>query len=342
MRRQVLDDIYVVLRYLDCFQRTFCRRNESTEGIAGHADMSFFLVQFWGPVLVPVLEHPMGDVPGEGQPPSNYPGSQPALGPTHSRLSTPGVSELYEGSDNYLDSTDVPQHGGPSPHQLQQQQQFSSPYQARQNLPSPLQTNLGAPQANMAQAQALGRGSNFNMAPLAAALPEGLTYGQGFVQQSSQRFPSGPSQAGLVYQLPQTAQFPGQMAMNQPNSPSFNMQYPQQSQGRYAQQPMPGQMQPSGSGTGQQFVPNPNYMGQQHQQQMAPYFYPPGQYASQNQMYQASQPQQYGMQYGNRPGLPGEGGPSSQQRGSEYRSGQGGQSGGAPTRPSVAGKFVLS
>ena len=301
--------------------------------------MSFILVQFWGPLLIPILQNPMGDVPGGSQPPSNHPGSPPVLGSSQSRLSSPGVSELYETSDQYLDATtDVLQHSGQSQYQFLSQQQFNSPYQIRQNIPPQLQTSLGSSQSSMAQAQVLGRGSSFNMASLGAALPDNLNYGQGFVQQSTQRFQSGPPQAGLVYPLQQTAQFPGQMAMNQPNSPPYNIQYPQQYSGKYIHHQTPAQIQQPGSSS-QQYAQHPNYMP--HQQAPSPYFYQQGQFASPGQLYPLNPPQQYGIPYSNRSNLSGEAGPSSQQRGIEQYGGQGVQSGGALAMPGTAGMFQL-
>lgn len=301
--------------------------------------MSFILVQFWGPLLIPILENPMGDAPGGSQPPSNHPGSPPVLGSTQSRLSSPGVSELREISDQYFDpSTDALQQAGPSQYQFLAQQQFNSPYQIRQNIPPPLQTSLGSSQSNMAQAQVLGRGSSFNMTSLGAALPDNLNYGQGFVQQSTQRYPSGPPQAGLVYPLQQTAQFPGQMAMNQPTGPAYNMQYPQQYSGKYAHHQATAQIQQSGSSS-QQYTQQPNFVNPPHQQAPSPYFYQQGQFTSPGQLYPMNPPQQYGVPYGNRSNLAGEAGPSSQQRITEQHGGQVVQSSAALAQLGTAGMF---
>jgi hypothetical protein len=303
--------------------------------------MSFILVQFWGPLLIPILENPMGDMTGGSQPPSNHPGSPPVLGSTQSRLSSPGVSEFHEASDQYFDpSTDALQQGGQSQYQFLPQQQFNPPYQLRQNIPPQLQTSLGSSQSNMAQAQVLGRGSSFNMTSLGAALPDSLNYGQGYVQQSAQRFPSGPQQAGLVYPLQQTAQFLGQMGMDQPNSPPYNMQYPQQYSGKYAHHQTTAQIQQPGSSS-QQYTQHPNFVSQPHQQSPSPYFYQQGQFTPPGQLYSMNPLQQYGIPYGNRSNLAGEAGPSSQQRSTEQYGGQGVQSGGALVKPGTAGMFQL-
>lgn len=301
--------------------------------------MSFILVQFWGPLLIPLPENPMGDMPGGSQPPSNHPGSPPVLGSSQSRLSSPGVTELQEISDQYFDpSTDALQHSGQSQYQFLSQEQFNLPYQFRQNMPPQLQTNLASSQSNMAQAQGLGRGSSFNMTSLGAALPDNLNYGQGFVQQSAPRFPSGPPQAGLVYPLQQAAAFPGQMALNQQNSPSYNLQYPQQYSGKYIHQQTPAQTQQPGSSS-QQYTQHLNFIGPPHQQSPATYFYQQGQFASPDPLYSVNPPQQYGVPYGNRSSLAGEAGPSSQQRSVEQYGGQSVQSGGALAKPGTAGMF---
>lgn len=305
--------------------------------------MSFILVQFWGTFL-PIIDIPMGDVPGGSQPSGNYPIPPQAGGPTHSRLSSPGVSEVQEIPEQYRDlSAATFQHGNQPSFPFQPQQQFSSPYQIRQNLPTPLQTNLTTSQANMAQTQVSGRGSSFNMAPLGGALPDSPSYGQGFVQQPSQRFPSGPSQAALMYQLQQTGQFTGQMTMNQPTNPAYNMQYPQQYQGKYTQQ-TPPLLQQSGPSPGPQFVTNQGFIPAVQSQQISPYYYQPGpsQYGQQAQGSLANQPQMYGASYGRRVSQSGEGGLSPKQRSGEHRGGQGGQGDGSLGRASGTGMILSS
>ena len=57
----------------------------------------------------------MGDVPGGSQPSGNYPIPPQAGGPTHSRLSSPGVSEVQDISEQYRDlSAAAFQHGNQS------------------------------------------------------------------------------------------------------------------------------------------------------------------------------------------------------------------------------------
>jgi hypothetical protein len=235
------------------------------------------------------------------------------------------------------------QHGSQPSFPFQPQQQFSPPYQTRQNLPMPLQTNLATSQANMAQTQVSRWGSSFNMASLGGALPDSPNYGQSFVQQPSQRFPSGPSQAALMYQLQQTAQFPGQMTISQPSNPAYNMQYPQHYQGKYAQH-TPPLLQQSGSSPGPQFVTNQGFIPAVQPQQISPYYYQPGpsQYGQQVQGYPANQPQIYGASYGRRVSQSGEGGLSPQQRSSEQRGGQSGPSSGSLARASGTGMVLSS
>jgi hypothetical protein len=303
--------------------------------------MSFIVVQFWGTFL-PIIEIPMGDVPGGSQPPGNYPIPPQAGGPTHSRLSSPGVSKLQEITEQYRDlSTATFQHGNQPSFPFQPQQQFTSPYQTRQNLPTPLQTNLTTSQANMAQTQVSERGSPFNMASLGGALPDSPSYGQGFVQQASQRFPSGPSQAALMYQLQQTAQFPGQMATNQQANPAYNMQYPQQYQGKYTQQTPPLLQQP-GSSPGPQFVTNQGFISTVESQQIPLYYYQPGasQYGQQAQGFPANQPQMHSASYGRRVSQSGEGALPPQQRSGEHRGGQGAQGDGSLRRASGTGMML--
>jgi len=317
----------------------------STVSIVGHADMSFILVQFWRTFL-PLIEIPMGDVPGGSQPPGNYPIPLQAGGPIHSRLSSLGVSEVQDIPAQYRDlSTVTFQHGSQPSFPFQLQQQFSSSYQTRQNLPTPLRTNLATSEANMAQTQVSGRGSSFNMASLCGALPDSSNYGQGFVQQPSQRFPSGPSQAALIYQLQQTGPFPGQMTINQPANAAYSIQYPQQYQGKYAQQtPL---LQQSGSSPGPQFVTNQGFISAVQAQQISPYYYQPGpnQYGQQAQGFPVNQSQMYGASYGKHVSQSREGGLSPQQRSGEHRGGQGGQGGqgdGSLVRGSGTGMILSS
>lgn len=302
--------------------------------------MSFILVQFWGTFL-PIIEIPMGDVPGGSQLPGNYPIPPQAGGPTHSRLSSPRVSEVQEIPEQYRDlSTATLQHGSQPSFPFQYQEQFSFPYQTRQNPPTPLQANLDTSLANMAQTQVSGRGSSFNMASLGGMLPDSPNYGQGFLQQPPQMFPSGPSQATLMYQLQQTVQFPGQMTVSQPTNPAYSMQSSHQYQGKYAQQTPPLLQQP-GSSPGLQFVSNQGFIPTVQSQQISPYYYQPGpsQYGQQAHGYPANQPQMYGATYGRRVSQSGEGGLSSQQRSSEDR---GGQSHGSLARASGTGMILSS
>ena len=285
----------------------------------------------------------MGDVPGGSQPPGNYPIPPQAGGPTHSRLSSPGVSKVQDIPEQYRDlSTATFQHSSQPSFPFQHQQQFSSPYQTRQNLPTLLQTNLTTSQTNMAQTQVSGRSSSFNMASLGGALPGSPNYGQGFVQQPSQRFPSGPSQAALMCQLQQTAQFPGQMTMSQPTNPTYNMQYPPQYQEKYTQQ-TPPLLQQSGSSPSPQFISNQGFIPTVQSQQISLYYYQPGpsQYGQQAQGYPANQPQIYSASYERRISQSGEGG-LSPQRSSEHRGRQSGQSSGPLVRASGTGMVLSS
>jgi hypothetical protein len=303
--------------------------------------MSFILVQFWGNFLPTIIEIPMGDVTGGSQPPGNYPIPLQAGGPTHSRLSSPGISEVQDTSEQYCDpSTAALQHGNQSYFQMHPQQQFTSLYQTRQNLPTPIQTSLAASQANMAQNQGPGRSSSFNMASIGGALPDSPNFGQGFVQQPSQRFLSGPSQAALMYQMQQTTQFPGQMNINQSNNPAYNMQYPQQYQGKYTQQAHP-LLQQSGSSPGSQFVASHGFMPGLQTQQISPYFYQPSpvQYGQQAQGYPVNQPQTYGTPYGRRVSMSGEGSFPPHQLSGEH---PGGQSSSPFARESGTGMILSS
>jgi hypothetical protein len=282
----------------------------------------------------------MGDAPGGSQPPENYPIPPQAGGPIHSRLSSPGVSGVQDIPELYRDlSTATFQHSSQPSFPFQPQQQFSSPYQTRQNLPTPLQMNLTTSQANMAQTQVSGRGSSFNMASLCGALPDSPNYGQGFVQQPSQRFPSGPSQAAPTYQLQQT----GHMTINQPANAAYSMQYPQQYQGKYAQQ-TPPLLQQSGSSPGLQFVTNQGFISAVQAQQISPYYYQPSpnQYGQQAQGFLGNQRQMYGASYGRHVSQSGEGGLSPQQRSGEHRGGQGGQGDGSLVRGSGTGMTLNS
>jgi hypothetical protein len=306
--------------------------------------MSFILVQFWGNFLPPIIEIPMGDVPGESQPPGNYPIPSQVGGPTLSRLSSPGVSEVQDISDQYPDpSTAAFQHGSPPSFQMQPQQQFTSLYQTRQNLPPSLQTGLTTSQANIVQTQGSGRGSSFNMASLGGALPDSPNFGQSFIQQASQRFQSGPSQPALMYQLQQNAQFPGQMNIHQPSNPVYNMQFSQQYLGKYPQQ-IPPLHQQSSSSPSSQFVSNQGFMPALQTQQISPYFYQPGpsQYGQQTQSYQMNQPQTYGASYGRRVSSSGEGNFSSQQRNSDNHGGQSTQNSNSSARASGTGMIFSS
>ncbi len=306
--------------------------------------MPFILMQLWGTFLPTIIEIPMYDVPGGSQPPGNSPVPPQVGGPTHSRSSSPGVSEVHDFSGQYRDpSTATFQHNSQSSFQIQPQQQLGSPNQTRQNLSTPLQTSLTTSQANMAQTQVSGQGSFFNMASLGGTLPDSPNFGQGFVQQPSQRFPSGPSPAAMMYQLQQTTQFPGQMNMSQHNNPAYNMQYPQQYQGKYTQQTPPS-LQQSGSSPSSQFVANQGFLPALQAQQISPYFYQPGpsQYGQQNQGYTANQPQPYIAPYGRRVSMSGEGSFALQPRSGEYQSRQTGQSSSPSARASSIGMIPNS
>jgi hypothetical protein len=315
------------------FCRRHCRRNAITECNLEPADMSFFLVQFWGPLAIPVLDHQMGDIPPGSQAPNSFPGSPPVLGSTNTRLSTPGVAEIHETHEQHFDpSAEALHQTGHSPYQYASQQQLVSSYHLRQGVSPQLQSGLGLSQPNMLQAQAASRSSLFNMNSLGSALPDNVNYGQGFVQQSPQRFASG-QQAGLVFPMQQPGQYPGQMGSNQPTNQQYNMQYQQQ----YARQ-LPAPIHPSGPGS-QQFMQHPGFGATQHQQPTSPYYYQQAQYSPQGQVYGGTPAQQYAAQYSNRSNLPSEGGPSTQ-RGIEQRGAPGAGASGGSTGPGAAGRLA--
>lgn len=300
--------------------------------------MSFFFIQYWGPLL-PIIEYPMGDVAGGSQTPGNYPGSPPAVAPARSKLSNQGASEHPESTGQYRDGpAETVQHAGQVLFQVPQQHPFVSAYQTRQNPPGSFQANMAPSAANLAQqVQQSGRGS-FNMASLAAGLPDKTNYGQDFVQQSSHRFPPGQSQAAIAYQLHQAGQVPGQMAMNQPTNPSHSMQYGQQYQGRYAHQQGAPQIPQPGLAPGQ-FIPSQGFMSPS--QQLSPYFYQQGQYPP--QVYPTGQASAYGAQYGTRNPMSGETATfTDQQRATETRGGPSGQVSGSLARAGSTGMFTDS
>lgn len=278
----------------------------------------------------------MGDASNESQTFGSNPNPPKAGGTSPSTVSPPGASEVQNRPEQYRNpETSAFQHGGQPSFQIHPQQQFGSPYQTRQNLSTPLQTNPTISLANTAQVQLSGRGSSFNVAPLNAAFPESPNFGQGFVQQSSQTFPSEPSQAAIIYRLQSGSQFLGHIAMAQPNNPVHIIQYPQQYQGKYAQQTP--SLQQSSLSPSQQFATNQAFLSPLQPQQIYPSYYQPetSQYGLQAQRYSTNQPQSHGASYGGRINL--EAGFSSQQQKGENLGGQATQSGGSLAKLSGSG-----
>ena len=169
--------------------------------------------------------------------------------------------------------------------------QYPSHSQQRHYTSQNQRGEYGQSHPNIARSQSSAidstRPAPFNMSSLAGSLPE-IAYGQTYGQQQPQRFPSGPSSAGVVYQMQNMPQYPGQAAISQQNTPSFNIQYPQQCTGPYstAQQTSQQVLQP-GSNPSHQYYSGQTFSTQQ-QTQVHPYFYETGQYRPQGQIYQTT------------------------------------------------------
>ncbi|KAH6675547.1 YT521-B-like domain-containing protein [Halenospora varia] len=139
----------------------------------------------------------------------------------------------------------------------------------------------------------------FNLGGMAGALPDASFQNFGTVPQ--QRHPAAYSTSGLVYHMPNIAQYGNSQAMNQPmgNVP-YNVPYQAQLQGMYATNHMPSPQNTQAGTPVNQFFQGQGYMPQQNQSQ---YFMQPGQYQQQSQMYSRNSP---ASPYGTRGGYMGE------------------------------------
>lgn len=235
----------------------------------------------------------MGDVPSRSQKigrPQNM--AQPSR-----QESQPPSIDIYEDSEAPKEQSGPRSHSNFSQSQPYLQQQYSS-----QTRPEFL-----------------------NMNSLAATLPDLSYQNYGTLQHQTQRFASGPSSAGGVYQFPNVQQFTGAQPLPTSGS-SQNSQYNLPYQGQYQTQfpgmytqshtPSPPHLQQAGSPTSNQFYQSQGFMGQQHQQhqQGSQYLVQPSQYSPHGHMY-PTMPS--AGQYGTRHGFSGDSRFQSQPRSNE-------------------------
>lgn len=242
--------------------------------------MAFIFVQFWGP-LPTIQEGFMGDTQS-GTLPSGEP-------PNISQSRRPKVSTSNSTSDS--ESRKASQ-GTAQPNSAQNTYSQGQSYSTMQQVTP-------------------GRPESFDLTSLGGALPD--TPYQNLNTPSPRQPPQGQSASQIMYQMQGMPQYAASQAINpQLANASYNMPYPGQYQGMYAQPHIQTVQHLQSGSPSSQFFQGPGYAGQV-QQTGSSFYVQPNPYVPQSSIYPGNSPV---GQYGMRGGFPGDG--AHLQRGSEY------------------------